>query len=350
MATIQGNPEWLALGSVNPEFAEAMAKAPMPVTLGPDIPAMRAAVAARNAAIEAERSDADSTGVTERDISIPVRDGSHIRARVYTPTAAAAGGRKESERPLVIMLHGGGFCIGTLELEEVNCRLFAKEHGCVAVSVEYRKAPENPFPVPVEDAWDAVQWAASNASSLSANPSVGFVVGGASAGGNLSAVIGLLARDLPLSPPLTGLLLLIPAVTDSRAIPARFAPLIASYAQNRDAPILNQAAIDTFMENYKPDVNSPLFNVLSMGADKEKNAFKGLPPTVFKVCGMDPLRDEALVYEQVLREEAGVKTKLYVYPGVPHSFWAFLPDWEVSREFVRNTGEGMGWLLGEAQK
>ena len=166
----------------------------------------------------------------------------------------------------------------------------------------------------------------------------------------MSAAIGLLARDLPLSPPLTGLLLLIPPITDFRAIPARFAPLIASYEQNRDAPILGHKTIDIFMENYKPDINSTLFNVLSAGADKEKNAFKGLPPTVFQVCGLDPLRDEALVYEQVLREEAGVKTKRYVYPGVPHGFWGFLPDWDVSRKFVRDTVEGMGWLLGEAQK
>ncbi|OCL04974.1 hypothetical protein AOQ84DRAFT_105538 [Glonium stellatum] len=350
MTAPQGNPEWLAFGTINPEFAEGIANAPTPAAAMPDIKSMREASAARRETLQAARGTADSAGVIERDLSIPVRDGTRIRARSYSPEAADAGGRKESERPLVVMLHGGGFCIGTLELEETNCRLFAKEHGCVVVSAEYRKAPENPFPVPVEDAWDAVQWAASNASSLSANPSVGFIVGGTSAGGNLSAAIGLLARDLPLSPPLTGLLLIIPAVTDFRAIPARFAPLIASYEQNRDAPILDQKAVDTFMTNYNPDINSPLFNVLSAGADKEKNAFKGLPPTVFQICGLDPLRDEALVYEQVLREEAGVKTKLYVYPGVPHGFWGFLPDWHVSKAFVRDTVEGMGWLLKEAHK
>jgi len=136
----------------------------------------------------------------------------------------------------------------------------------------------------------------------------------------MSAAIGLLARDLLLSPPLTGNLLLIPPITNFRAIPARFAPLIASYEQNYDAPILGQETSGTSMENYKPDINSTLFNVLSAGADKEKNAFKGLPPTVFQVCGLDPLRHERLVYEQVLREKAEVKTKRYVILGFPMAF------------------------------
>ena len=135
-----------------------MTKAPISAVTALDIQSRSANLTARLATLKDARGAADSAGVIERDLSIPVRDGSHIRARVYSPEAADAGGRKESERPLVVMLHGGGFCIGTLELEETNCRLFAKEHGCVAVSVEYRKAPKNPFPVPVEDAWDAVQW------------------------------------------------------------------------------------------------------------------------------------------------------------------------------------------------
>ncbi|OCK95478.1 alpha/beta-hydrolase [Cenococcum geophilum 1.58] len=296
-----------------------MTKAPTPAVAAPDIQSIRATLTARCAMPKDALGVADSAGVTERDLSVPMRDGSHIRARVYSPEAADAGGRKESERLLVVMLHSG-------------------EYGCVVVSVKYRKAPENPFP-----------WAASNASSISANPSVGFVVGGTSAGGNMSAAIGLLARDLLLSPPLTGNLLLIPLITNFRAIPARFAPLIASYEQNYDAPILGQETIGTSMENYKPNINSTLFNVLPAGADKEKNAFKGLPLTMFQVCGLDPPRHERLVYGQVLREKAEVKTKRYVYPGVSHGFWGFLSDWDVSRKFVRDTVEGMGWLLGRCR-
>jgi len=240
------------------------------------------------------------------------------------------------------MFHGGGFCLGGIEGEELNCRLFTEKLGCICANVDYRLAPEYRFPVSVNDSWDALKWAAANASKLGADPSEGFIIGGTSAGGNISAVLCHLARDEKLSPPLTGAVLLIPAVMEPtlRNIPDKYKHEVISYEQNKDAPILGQKAIYNFMDNYKPDPKSHLFNLFAPPTN-----FLNLPPTVFQICGMDPLRDEALVYERILREDYNTKTKKYVYPGLPHGFWSFAPYLESSKKFVEDTVNSVKWLL-----
>ena len=103
--------------------------------------------------------------------------------------------------------------MGDLSDEEVNCRLlFSRDLGAVCVNVEYRLAPDHPFPTWINDAWDALQWCAQHASELGADPSQGFIVGGGSAGGNIAAVLAHIARDEQLSPPLTGQYLSVPAI------------------------------------------------------------------------------------------------------------------------------------------
>jgi acetyl esterase/lipase len=199
----------------------------------------------RKKAMTAAASDSSLTqGVKEEDITVPARDGYNIPVRTYKPESPPAGGS-----PLIVFYHGGGFVIGGLEGEELNCRLFVQKFGCVCVNVDYRLAPEHPFPTPVLDSWDVTKWAAANASKLGADPSKGFIVGGTSAGGNISAVIGHLARDEKLSPPLTGIALLIPAVTDHRLenIDEEYKKEIISYEQNRDAPILPMKSVELFM-------------------------------------------------------------------------------------------------------
>jgi acetyl esterase/lipase len=95
-----------------------------------------------------------------------------------------------------------------------------------------------------------------------------------------------------------------------------------------------------FIEAYKPDHKSHLFNIYAAPYN-----FKGLPPTFFQICGMDPLRDEAMLYERLLREEYNTKTSLKLYPGLPHGFWSFVPSLKSSKGFVEDTVEGVSWLL-----
>jgi acetyl esterase/lipase len=230
----------------------------LPVTpvFDSDIATLRKMMYERKKALTAAQSDG-AEGVVEEDLTIPARDGFPIPIRTYKPTSPPSSGS-----PLVVMYHGGGFAIGGLEGEELNCRLFVQELGCVCVNVDYRLAPENPFPTPVQDGWDALKWAAKNYGKLGADPSKGFIVGGTSAGGNISAVMGHLARDEKLQPPLTGLALLIPALLDHTMehVEPKYKKEIGSYEQNKDAPILNLKAIELFMGKsiYSPHPPSEL--------------------------------------------------------------------------------------------
>jgi acetyl esterase/lipase len=109
-------------------------------------------------------------------------------------------------------------------------------------------------------------------------------------------------------------------------------------AQNAQAPIMAAAQVDWYEKVYAGDPSSPLFNVLGCAV------LEKLPPTFVQVCGLDPLRDDALVYVQELKKN-GVETNLKVYDGVSHGFWGVFPKWEKSRRFVRDTVDGMKWLL-----
>jgi acetyl esterase/lipase len=242
-----------------------------------DIPTLRHMLVERKKAMTAAQSGPGvPADVAEEDTTIPARDGYKIPIRIYRPKASPPA----SGSPLIVFLHGGGFCLGGLENEELNCRLFVQRFGAVAVNVDYRLAPEHPFPTPTRDSWDAVKWVAANAEKIGANPSKGFIVGGTSAGANQAIAISLLARDEKLSPPLTGVAALIPPVMDHEAIPDEYKDEVISYKQNENAPILGLKAVEMFMSNYKPDLQSSEYNIFAPGT-KHSN----LPPTFLQVCG-----------------------------------------------------------------
>lgn len=180
-------------------------------------------------------------------------DGTQLRALIYQPATPPAEGS-----PLVVLFHGGGFCIGIPEGEEQTARNLVNAYGATCVSCEYRLAPQFKFPHAANDAWSAVKWAAANAASLGADPAVGFIVGGTSAGGNLTVVTALLARDHNLSPPLTGLYLPVPVVCGESVLPERYRDRVMSYEQNKDAPVLPKAAIDMFIGAYAPNFDDAI--------------------------------------------------------------------------------------------
>ena len=189
---------------------------------------------------------------------------------------------------------------------------------------------------------NAVSQAAENASNLGFDPSKGFLVGGTSAGGNIAATIAHLARDEKLSPPLTGCHLMIPAICNIDALPEKYMKDQHSWEQNKNAAILSRKACDLFWDCYVPESerDNELFSPLVF-----KTGHADLPPHYLQICGADPLRDEALIYEKVLREEEGLSTKVDVYPGLPHGFWSVFPTIESSKRFVEESVKGVQWLL-----
>lgn len=197
--------------------------------------------------------------------------------------------------------------------------------------------------------------AADNASSLGATPESGFVVGGGSAGGNIAAVLAHLARDNKLDPPLTGQYLCVPAITclmPVEEIPEQYRAEYLSHPSITPCidPVLQPDSRHSraLVETVGVDVKDPLF--VPFLYRNGPRGHTGLPATYFQVCGLDPLRDEALIYERVLREEAGVETKLDLYPGLGHYFWTNFPLLDASKQFVEDTVKGVGWLLEHSSK
>ena len=253
--------------------------------------------------------------VTETEHQLPVRDGSKIRVRVYVPLNMPPKGS-----PLVVMFHEGGWSMGDLTDEDLNCRMFARDLGAVCVNVEYRLAPEHPFPTSVTDSYDVVKWCAAIASPsstiLPADPRQGFIVGGASAGGNLAAVMCQLGRDEGIDPPLTGQYLCVPALLWVGVVPEKWQAEYRSRHERTKDPVLKMAdGSSSLLEALKPDIKSPRFSPLL------HPNLKDLPPAFFQLGGLDPLRDEGLIYESVLREESDTPTRLNVYDGFGHMFW-----------------------------
>lgn len=279
--------------------------------------------------------------VTETEHFVEVRDGAQIRVIIYTPTKAPATGS-----PLIAMFHEGGWCMGDLTDEALNCRMFSRDLGAVCVNVEYRLAPEAVFPTGVHDCWDVLKWCAQEASPsssiLPADPNLGFIVGGASAGGNISAVLCQLGRDEALQPPLTGQYLCVPALLAPEAVPEKWKAQYCSRMEAESDPILKQTKLGSangMMLALKPDPFSPLFSPLL------HENLAGLPAAFFQLCGLDPLKDEGVLYEKILREDHGIKTKLEVYEGFGHMFWTNWPLMKRSTEFVKDTLVGVKWLL-----
>jgi acetyl esterase len=233
-------------------------------------------------------------GVATRDETV---EG--IPVRIYTPP----GGRES--RPLVLYFHGGGFVFGDLRGGDWICGTVAKGVDAVVVSVGYRLAPKNPFPLGLEDCYRVLEWAAAHAGELGVDPSRLGVMG-ESAGGNLAAVVALMARD-QRGPAVAHQALLYPATgggdTESRRV-------------NAEAFILTAADMQKFSELYAGDAADWRVSPLKAAS------FAGLPPAVVVVAGHDPLHDDGVLYADALRA-AGVPVELIDYPAMPHGFLNF---------------------------
>ncbi|MDW8470228.1 MAG: alpha/beta hydrolase [Burkholderiales bacterium] len=228
--------------------------------------------------------------------------GGPIPVRAYRPQGADDGARL----PALVYFHGGGWVIGDLDTHDVVCRTLANGARCAVFSVEYRKAPEAPFPAAVEDAIAATAWVAANAAALGAD-AARLAVGGDSAGGNLAAVTALAARDAG-APNLVLQLLIYPA-TDQRMGHA-------SIERNGEGYLLTKAAMRYFRGHYLPRESDWLdWRASPLLAPR----LAGVAPAFVLTAGYDPLLDEGRAYAERLRGE-GVAVEYRCYEGMVHGF------------------------------
>jgi len=228
-----------------------------------------------------------------------------IPIRIYRPPTDT-----EAALPVVVFLHGGGWCVGDLDTYDGDARNHAVGADAVVVSVEYRLAPEHPYPAAVEDAWAATQWVAAHAAELGADPDR-LAVAGDSAGGNLSAVVAQLARDAD-GPPIRFQLLWYPAATWDTSLP--------SFKENADAPLLDGASVRGFSRWYVGDLDlSDMPAMLAPGLAKD---LTGLPPAYIAVAGHDPLRDDGARYAELL-SAAGVPVELHNAETLIHGYLGY---------------------------
>jgi len=223
-----------------------------------------------------------------------------IPVRIYRPDT-------EPGLPVVVYFHGGGWTIGSLETHDNSCRALANAVGCVVVSVDYRLAPEHKFPAAVDDAFAATQWVAEHAAELGGDPTR-VAVAGDSAGGNLAAVVSILARDQN-APALTFQLLVYPATDAERES--------ASMRENASGYFLELDSMRWFDGHYlrdERDATDWRFSPMRAGS------LAGLPPAFVLTAEFDPLRDQGEAYARRL-EEAGVPVELRRYDGVFHGFF-----------------------------
>ena len=264
-----------------------------------------------------------------RDESITVRDGASIGMRFYEPLKEKRSGKDV----LVMKFHGGGFVVGSHDVEEIENRLLAVDGGAVVASVDYRMAPEYKFPYAVNDCYDAMKWTVENAEKLGVDKNKMLLSGG-SAGGNLVSVIALKARNEGFEKDTGGKILGVAAQIPATCHPDLFPRDKYEYTsteQNAEAPVLKAKNMRWFWDQYVHDASA------DMGAPREYHSpllakqLSGLPPFLVQVAGLDPLRDEGMAWAEALKE-AGVDVELKVYEGLQHGFY-FLADFKETREY-----------------
>jgi acetyl esterase len=247
--------------------------------------------------------------ISTRDVLV-AGDAGRLPARVYHPEPGAV-------LPLVVHFHGGGWVGGSIAAADRPCRALARAAHCVIVSVEYRLAPENPFPVPLRDCVAATRWLASHAAEVGAD-AARMALMGDSAGGNLAAATALVLRDEG-GPSITHQVLLYPALDQGGSYPSR--------EENANGYLLTRGSTEWFGLHYGADPADPYASPL------RAPSLAGLPPATIVVAGFDPLRDEGIAYAERLRAD-GVEADLREWPGTVHGFFWMAGELQAGRDLT----------------
>ncbi len=304
------------LERVDPELLDglAMLKAAMPLgaNLGDDLPASRAAAAARNGLLLSNFEMPDN--VTQEVIMVSGSDGHQIALRMMRPTHLG-----DAPVPLVYWMHGGGYVLGSAAQDDALMARFASQLGCIGVSVEYRLAPEHPFPAPHNDCYDGLMHLVDKAADYHID-TTRIALGGASAGGGLAAGLALRVRDqAPIS--LVGQVLLYPMIDDRN--------IAQPDADHENTPVWSREANLfgwTSFLGHAPGGDG----VSAYAAAARADDLSGLPPTYLPVGDLDLFLDEDIAYAQRL-SQAGVACELHVFPGAIHGFNGFVPEARMSK-------------------
>ncbi|MCP5035787.1 MAG: alpha/beta hydrolase, partial [Actinomycetia bacterium] len=267
-------------------------------------------------ASHAEGAAARPPGPVLDEVTDTTIDG--VPVRIYWPadTAGAA----------LVYFHGGGWALGSVDTHDQQCRLLADGSGATVFSVDYRLAPEHPFPAAFEDAVAVTSTVLAGGARFAIDPTrVG--VAGDSAGGNLAAAVTIACRDLGL-PPLRAQILVYPAVDAEMSS--------ASYVENEDGPFLSKGEMAWFYQLYRGDHPATDWRLSPLHADD----LSGLPPALVITAELDPLRDEGEAYAQALAA-AGVEAVAVRYAGVSHGFFGWSHVAAPSRQAM---SQAVGWL------
>ncbi|MCW2881223.1 MAG: alpha/beta hydrolase [Sphaerisporangium sp.] len=302
--------------NIDPELGAALLESPRPLAdlstvRQEDLPDLRVQMNAMRAAMAPVALD---DRVTIEDRTVPGPDGEpDIRLRIYR----LAG--QEGTVPGIYWIHGGGMIIGDPEMDDLRMVEYVLQLGCVAVSVDYRLAPEHPHPAPVEDCYAGLVWTAKNAAELGIDPGR-IAVGGGSAGGGLAAGTVLLARDRG-GPALAFQLLVCPMLDDRNITPSS-QEFTEAVVWNRGDNLFGWTAL--LGDAAGSDDVSPY------AAPARATDLSGLPPAYIDVGELEVFRDECADYAQRL-VQAGVSTEFHLYPGAFHGFDGLIPGAEISR-------------------
>lgn len=302
--------DWRTL--LDPELAEVVGR--LPAVDFVDYEGFRAA-SDRGGAERAAQVDTSGLHVEDREVT---HAGASARVRVYRPSGGVGGA---APRPGLLHLHGGGFVSGTPDSSHARMVELARELGAVVVSVDYRRAPEHPYPAALEDCVTALRWLAASAAELGVD-AARIAVHGVSAGGNLAAAVALRLRgEVPLC-----LQLLSVPITDDRLD----TPSMRHFA---DTPIWTRDVGALSWRHYLGSVPPDPVPVLAAPGRARPEDLRGLPPAYVAVMELDPLRDEGLAYAALL-SEAGVPVEVHRFPGAFHAAFSSAPQAEVCRRYL----------------
>ena len=255
-------------------------------------------------------------GVTSQDQLVPGSQGDPaVRVRIYRPDD------QHNKLPALFWIHGGGYVMGDIEQDDRLMKQLVRRIGCVAVSVDYRLPPEHPFPAPVEDCYAGLKWLFAQSDEIGVQKTH-IAIGGASAGGGLTAGLALLVRDRQ-EMEVAFQLLIYPMIDDRNVTPASYA-ITDLRVWNRES---NRLGWNAYLGRDDGGGDVSPYAAASRATD-----LTNLPPAYISVGTLDLFVDENIEYAQRLIQ-AGVATELHVYPGAFHGFDLFAPSAKVSKQF-----------------